>query len=112
VTTDETCIAPTVLAKLCDPDRVAFATVGEGANLALIVFRSEGDAERFQRASGKHTPEQGFKRGGLDHVALSDVLEAGGYPLVAMPEAWTGEGGADTFVAGAFVDMLKESRSR
>ena len=102
-------ISPTVLAKLCDPDCVAFASVGEGEGLALIVFRSAAEAERFQRATGKHTPEQGFKRVGLDDVALAHVLEAGAYPLVAMPEAWTGEAGVDTFAAGVFVDMLRES---
>ena len=102
-------ISPTVLAKLCDPDCVAFASVGEGDRLALIVFRSADDAERFQRATGKHTAEQGFKRVGLNDVALAHVLEAGAYPLVVMPETWTGDGGVDTFDADVFVDMLRES---
>ena len=106
-------ISPTVLAKLCNPDCVAFASVGEGEGLALIVFRSMAEAERFQRATGKHTAGQGFKRVGLDRVSLAHVLEAGAYPLVAMPEApWTGEGGVDAFAAGDFVAMLEESRRR
>ena len=102
-------VSPTVLAKLCSPDCVAFASVGEGEGLALIVFRGMAEAERFQRATGKHTAEQGFKRVGLDHVALAHVLEAGAYPLVVMPGPWTGEGGVDTFDAAVFVEMLRES---
>ena len=102
-------ISPTVLAKLCNPDCVAFAAVGEGEELALIVFRSKAEAERFQRATGKYAADQGFKRVGLDDVALAHVLEAGAYPLVVMPEAWSGEGGVDTFAAGDFVALLRES---
>ncbi len=78
---------------------------------ALIVFRSQEEAEKYRAATGKHPEEEGFRTAALDLEELGHVLEAHDCTHVAMPEPWTGDdsGGVDFFKAADFIGMLEES---
>ncbi|MDP9477437.1 MAG: hypothetical protein M3R38_17430 [Actinomycetota bacterium] len=85
------------------------ATAEHQAGRALIVFRSQEEAEKYRSATGKHSKEEGFKTATLDLEELGHVLEEHGCTHVAMPEPWTGEGEVDFFKAADFIGMLEES---
>jgi hypothetical protein len=105
--TEETVyIRPTILCRL---DRDTLATVTAGDGHAMIVFRSEEEAERFRAATGSYPDSEGFKPVALSHEHLEDVIGMLGCSHVAMPEPWTGEGTVDSFEAAAFIGMLEES---
>jgi len=75
---------------------------------ALIVFRSQEEAEKYRAATGKHPEEEGFRTASLDLEELGHVLEAHGCTHVAMPEEWTGgKGGVDFFKAADFIGLLR-----
>ena len=77
---------------------------------ALVVFRSEEEAEKYRAATGKHPEASGFRAVCVDHEELAAFLEAHECTHVAMPEEWTGKGNVEFFEASAFVGMLEESR--
>ena len=85
------------------------ATVEHEGVRALIVFRSEEEAEKYCSATGKHPAEEGFRTANLDLEELGHVLEAHSCTHVAMPEPWTEKGGVDFFEASAFLGMLRET---
>ena len=77
---------------------------------ALIVFRSEAEAEKYRFDMGKHPASDGWGPAALDLEDLANVLEMHDCTHVAMPEEWIGgEGGVDFFEAAAFIRMLQES---
>ena len=77
---------------------------------ALIVFRSEEEAEKYRFDTGKHPASDGWGPAALDLEDLANVLEMHDCTHVAMPEEWiSGEGGVDFFEAAAFIGMLQES---
>src|SRR5215212_10738197 len=76
---------------------------------ALVVFRSEEEAERYREHTGSYPEAEGFKPVCVDHKDLANILEMHGCTHVAMPEPWTGENGVDFFEASVFVGMLEES---
>jgi hypothetical protein len=103
-------VCPTVLYRM-DRERMAAAVAEgpEGGDRALIVFRSEEEAEKYRAATGNHPDAEGWRPVALDLRELSDLLEIHGCPQVAMPEPWTGTGGVDFFAAGDFIGMLEEA---
>jgi len=74
---------------------------------ALIVFRSEEEAEKYRASTGNHPEAEGWRAAALELEELGRVLEAHGCTHVAMPEEWTGEGAVDFFAAGDFIGMLE-----
>jgi hypothetical protein len=104
-------LEPTVLYRM-DPehDRQSTATVPTAYGEALIVFRGPEDAQGYQRTTGKHTDEEGFKPVSLSGEEISGVLDIHGLSVVAMPEPWTGEAssGVDVFSRDNFFRFLEE----
>ncbi len=78
---------------------------------ALIVFRSQEEAEKYRSATGKHPEEEGFRTATLDLEELGHVLEEHGCTHVAMPEPWTEDRsrGVDFFKASDLIGMLEGS---
>ncbi len=78
---------------------------------ALIVFRSQEEAEKYRSATGKHPEEEGFRTLALDLEELGHIIEEHGCTHVAMPEPWTDDlsGGVDFFAASDFIAMLEGS---
>lgn len=109
MSTDTFILAPTVLVRL-EGDRLAVVTVGEGSDEALVLFRGPEDAWAYQRTTGKHTAEEGFRVIGLTDVSLAAMLDRHGLSQVAVPEPWIGEAnaGVDLFTAENFMGMLAE----
>jgi hypothetical protein len=111
--TEETHITPTIIHrayKRSDDEIVhGAATVEHEKGRALIVFRSEEEAEKYRRATGKHSEEEGFRTAALDLEELGHVLEAHECTLVAMPEPWTADrsGRVDFFAPSDFIGMLQ-----
>jgi hypothetical protein len=101
-------ISPTILYRV-GRGTLEAVTVDRGDGHAMIVFRSEEEAEKFRGATGLYSEAEGFRALSVDHEQLRAFLEAHGCTHVAMPEAWTAEGGVDRFEAGAFIGMLEES---
>jgi hypothetical protein len=87
------------------------ATAGGQCSKALIVFRSEEEAELFRADTGKYPASEGFKPVALHHKHLKDVIGVCGCSHVAMPEPWGSEGGVGFYEAGAFVELLEVSAS-
>jgi hypothetical protein len=104
-------LEPTVLYRM-DPERdlQSTATVPTAYGEALIVFRGPEDAQGYQRTTGKHTAEEGFKPVSLSGEEISGVLDIHGLSVVAMPEPWTGEAssGVDVFARDNFFRFLEE----
>ncbi len=107
---NEFTITPTVLYKL-DPSRDLAATSVVEAELgqALLVFRSEADAEAFRRTTGRCPASEGFWAVNVDHEQIAHILAAHDLSVVAMPEPWTGRGRVDLFTAENFVRFLEGS---
>ena len=112
---DEVVIFPTVLYRI---DRSTQATAvaekpeeGQSASArALIVFRSEEEAEKYRSDTGKHPAVEGWAPVALDLEDLANVLEWHGCTHVAMPGEWIGgAGGVDFFEASSFIGMLENS---
>ena len=103
-------LTPTVLYRM-DPERdlLAAATTPTEIGEALLVFRSEEDAEAFRRATGRYPASAGFKAASLDQEGISGVLAMHGLDVVAMPEPWTGVGDVDLFEGENFIRLLEES---
>jgi hypothetical protein len=104
-------LEPTVLYRMdLERDLQSTATVPTEIGEALIVFRGPEDARGYQRTTGKHTDEEGFKPVNLDHEQVADVLAMHGLSVVAMPEPWTGEAssGVDVFAGEDFIRLLEE----
>ena len=101
-------LAPTVLRRVT-PEKVAAAVVEgpEGQGRALIVFRSQEEAEKYRAATGNHPEAEGWAPVAVGLRELSDVLEMHGCDHVAMPEPWTGKAGVDFFAAPDFIEMLE-----
>jgi hypothetical protein len=108
MTEDTVYIRPTILCRL-DRGTLATVTVDADDGRAMIVFRSEEEAERFRAATGQYPESEGFKPVALSHKHLEDVIRMLGCSHVAMPEPWAGEGSVDRFEAAAFIGMLEES---
>jgi hypothetical protein len=104
-------IVPTILYRF-DRERkeLSAVTVPEPEGRALIVFRSEEEAEKCRGATGHYPEASGFRAVCVDHEELAAFLEAHECTHVAMPEEWTGKGNVEFFEASAFVGMLEESR--
>ena len=105
-------LTPTVLYRM-DPehDLQSTATVPTAYGEALIVFRGPEDAQGYQRTTGKHTAEEGFKPVSLSGEEISGVLDIHDLSVVAMPEPWTGEAssGVDLFSREDFLELLEAS---
>ncbi len=76
---------------------------------ALLVFRDEGEAEKYRAATGGYPASEGWRPVGLDHQDLANVVALHGCTHVAMPRAWTGDGLVDFFDDGDFIGMLEEA---
>jgi len=104
-------LEPTVLYRM-DPERdlQSTATVPTEIGEALIVFRGPEDARGYQRTTGKHTAEEGFKPVSLSGEEISGVLDMHDLSVVAMPEMWTGDASSyvDVFSRGNFFRFLEE----
>jgi hypothetical protein len=107
---DDTFILEPVILMRVTEEEVQAATIGEGEEQALMVFRAAEEAARFQEASGKCTAEEGYRivGGRVDGGAqlIANALEKTGVGYVAMPESWTGDGGVDLFTAEDFLRLL------
>jgi hypothetical protein len=103
---EEIHIIPTVLYR-AGSGTLEAVTVRHEDGHALVVFRSEEEAEKFRAATGKFQ-EEDIKPVALDLEDLENVLKMHECTHVAMPEAW-GAGGADFFEAKDFIGMLEES---
>jgi hypothetical protein len=103
-------ITPTVLYRL-DPSRdlAGAATARTEIGEALLVFRSEADAEAFRRSTGRCPASEGFGAVNVDHEQIAHILAWHGLSVVAMPEPWTGRGRVDLFSAENFLQFLEES---
>src|SRR5215212_2730294 len=108
MTEDTVYIRPTILCRL-ERGTLATVTVDADDGRAMIVFRSEEEAERFRAATGQYPESEGFKPVALSHKHLEDVIRMLGCSHVAMPEPWAGEGGVDRFEAEAFIGLLEQS---
>ena len=105
---EEVTIRPTILYRV-RPGAMEAVTVNRGDGHTMIVFRSEEEAEKFRSATGLYSETEGFKPLCVDHEQLAAFLEAHECTHVALPEAWTNEGGVDRFGASDFIGMLEES---
>jgi hypothetical protein len=76
---------------------------------ALLVFRSEEEAEKYRSTTGNYPETEGFKAINVGYEELADLVEIHDCTHVAMPEPWTGKGGVDFFKAADYVGMLRES---
>ncbi len=105
-------LEPTVLYRM-DPERdlQSTATAPTEIGEALIVFRSEEDAEKFRRDTGRCPASEGFKAVNLGHEEVADVLAMHGLSVVAMPEMWTGDASSyvDVFTRDNFLELLEVS---
>jgi hypothetical protein len=103
-------LEPTVLYRL-DPGRdlAGAATARTEIGEALLVFRSEADAEAFRRTTGRCPASEGFGAVNVDHEQIADLLAAHNLSVVAMPERWTGRGRVDLFTGENFLQFLEES---
>lgn len=106
-------ITPTVLYRIDqDGERLTAAAVEKPEKgRALIVFRSEKEAEKYRADTGNNPEEEGFKPVSVDSEDLANIIAMHSCTHVAMPEPWTGEGNVDFFAADDFVGMLRESVS-
>src|SRR5215218_1610787 len=103
-------IEPTVLCRVGrSRGTLEMVTVDADDGRALLVFRSEEEAERYREHTGSYPESEGFKPIRVDHKDLANIIEMHGCTHVDMPEPWTGEGGVDRFEADVFVGMLEES---
>ena len=104
-------LEPTVLYRM-DPERdlQSTATAPTEIGKALIVFRSEEEAEKFRLDTGLCPASEGFKPVNLSGEEISGVLDMHGLSVVAMPEPWTGEesSGVDLFSREGFLELLEE----
>ncbi len=101
-------IYPTVLYR-AEPDTLTAAVVEGPKGRALLVFRSEGEAEKYRAGTGNSPEAEGWRAVNLGLEDLANVLAMHGCTHVAMPEPWTGEGLVDFFDAGDFIGMLEEA---
>jgi hypothetical protein len=101
-------IRPTILCR-ARPSAMEAVTVKRKDGHTMIVFRSEEEAEKFRGATGLYSEAEGFRPLRVDHEQLAAFLEAHECTHVALPEAWTNEGGVDRFEADTFIGMLEES---
>jgi len=108
VSEEEVIIRPTILYR-ARPGAMEAVTVNRGDGHTMIVFRSEEEAEKFRGATGLYSEAEGFRALQVDHEQLAAFLEAHECTHVALPEAWTNEGGVDRFEADTFIGMLEES---
>jgi hypothetical protein len=106
---DAVLVEPTALLRAVPGAIDAAVTEKAGRGRALIVFRSEGEAEKYRSATGNNPEAEGWRTVPLEPWQLSDVLAMQGCTHVAMPEEWTGKGGVDVLAAEAFVRMLEEA---
>jgi hypothetical protein len=107
---EEVIISPTILYRR-GRGTLEAVTVNRGDGHTMLVFRSEEEAEKFRSHTGLYSEASGFRALSVDHEQLRAFLEAHGCTHVAMPEAWTAQGGVDRFEADAFIGMLEESVS-
>jgi len=107
MTEDYVHIRPTILCRM-GRDTVEAVTVEGEDGRAMVVFRSEEEAEKFRSYTGLYPEAEGFRAVSVDHEQLAAFLEAHSCTLVGMPEPW-GEGGVDRFEADVFIGMLEES---
>jgi hypothetical protein len=77
-------IVPTVLCRAGRGTLEAVTARHEGAH-ALIVFRSEKEAEKYRADTGKYPEEEGLKAVSIDHEHFANILEWHGCSHVAMP---------------------------
>ncbi len=105
---DLTHIEPTVLYK-GGPDALTAAVVEGPKGRALMVFRSEAEAEKYRAGTGNNPEAEGWRAVNLALEDLANVLAMHECTHVAMPEEWTGKGAVDFFAAGDFIAMLRGS---
>ncbi len=110
--TDVFTLTPTVLYRM-DPERdlMTVASVPTETGEALLVFRSEEDAEAFRRDTGRCPASEGFKAVNLGDEEIADVLAIHDLDVVAMPEPWTGDASSyvDLFTRDSFLELLELS---
>src|SRR5215203_7469567 len=108
MTEDTVHISPTILYRVGRRTLEA-VTVNRGDGHTMLVFRSQEEAEKFRGHTGLYSEAEGFKPLCLDHEQLAAFLQVHECTHVALPEAWTNEGGVDRFEADTFIGMLEES---
>ena|SRR5215210_2005596 len=85
------------------------ATVdSEEKGRALLVFRSEQEANDYRRTKGVFPKEEGFKSVTLSAKMLRDVLEMHGCTHVVTPVSLVGDEEPDFFAAEDFLGILEE----
>jgi hypothetical protein len=89
--------------------RVETATVENEDGRALVVFRSEEEAEDWRRFYGRFPAEDGFKPYPADDDALRLFIEMHKCTHVVTPNSWVGEDRADFFTVENFMRLLEES---
>jgi hypothetical protein len=100
-------VTPTILYRL-GHGKLEGVTIQGDEEHAMVVFRSEEEAEKFRGATDQYPESEGFKVASMDHEELAAFLKVHGCTYVAMPEPW-GEGVVDFFEADTFIGMLEES---
>jgi hypothetical protein len=105
-------LSPTVIVKRTRYGAVGFVTSGKGEEETLLVFRNEEDAKAFQESVGKYPEEEEeeeeeeFVRVNMGRDEIADVFKLCNLSWVAVPHAWTGKGGVDSFTAEGFLGLL------
>lgn len=78
---------------------------------AMIVFRSEVEANRYRAEMGNYPESEGWKAVSLEPKDLRGFLEMHECPRIAFPEPWTEDGGRVYFYpAEEFTDCWKPPR--
>jgi len=106
-----TCIRPTIIARR-DRDADKEYVMCVERVLALVVFRSEEEVEKFRDYSGLHPASEGFEAVAVDEVEIARTCLRHGLDTICMPEPWTGSSGVDFFGLEDFVRVLKEAAPR
>ena len=99
-------LEPTIIVRRDDEDRESVAYVG--AENALIVFRSEEEAEKFRGDTDMYPAAEGFETVAVDEVEIGHTCVRHGFDRVCLHGPWTGTSGVVFYDASAFVGMLRE----
>jgi hypothetical protein len=104
---DLICIEPTIIKWTSTEQEEVVAHIrGEGAEeSALLVFRTEEEAEDFRSAVLKVSEAEGFTVEGVDHYELARIVGTHRFPRIAMPKSW-GEKDLLWFSSWGFLELL------
>ena len=112
---DSFILEPFILVRVIEDGSVGevqCATMGEGDEKALLVFRTAQEAVWFQETTGECTPEEGYEilsdrvSGGA--LVVAKTLEKGGLKWVAVPDPGIGKDLVHRFTAEGFLKLLDE----